>query len=266
MTRRKLPFPNFNTASDLKKWINKPTTQESDTFDFKENLSNPETMRKCCCSFANNIGGFIFLGVRDDKTVVGIDIPENEITTKMSQILTKFISPIPIDISIFKVFPLRGGKMVYIIEVHESDPQKKPHIITKNEAIYIPIRRAGHVDYITSHSEIRNLFLQNGTFYREQTKSVRKILENIQNCQHSFSSLSLVENSVILGFYNFLRSEGEPSDMRILSEFQGIIEKHTELTNMNRVTNDDLKRYSESKEDIFKKIRDHLTNNRKFYE
>lgn len=54
-------------------------TGESDTVEFKESLSGsaPERIREAICAFANDLPdhrepGFVFVGVRDDKTIVGL--------------------------------------------------------------------------------------------------------------------------------------------------------------------------------------------------
>lgn len=45
---------------------------EDDTLDFKQTISSASKISKTMCAFANNKGGTILVGVRDNKTIAGI--------------------------------------------------------------------------------------------------------------------------------------------------------------------------------------------------
>lgn len=50
---------------------------ESETLDFKQKITSCDKIAKTLCSFANTHGGIILVGVKDDRTITGID-PEEE--------------------------------------------------------------------------------------------------------------------------------------------------------------------------------------------
>lgn len=50
---------------------------EGVSLDFKQKITSCDKIAKTLCSFANTVGGIILVGVKDDRTITGID-PEEE--------------------------------------------------------------------------------------------------------------------------------------------------------------------------------------------
>jgi predicted HTH transcriptional regulator len=53
------------------------SSKESNTLDFKQKITSREKISKTLAALANTEGGFILVGLSDNKTIVGID-PEEE--------------------------------------------------------------------------------------------------------------------------------------------------------------------------------------------
>jgi len=51
---------------------------EGTSIEFKRKLKTPEKIAKEICAFANTKGGYIFIGVDDDKSIVGIKSEKSE--------------------------------------------------------------------------------------------------------------------------------------------------------------------------------------------
>jgi predicted HTH transcriptional regulator len=64
---------------------------ESQILDFKQRISNPRKIAKTMAAFANTQGGSLLIGVKDDKTIVGID-PYEEIY-QIKEAATKYCDP-----------------------------------------------------------------------------------------------------------------------------------------------------------------------------
>jgi predicted HTH transcriptional regulator len=92
---------------------------ESESVDFKQTITAIKIARTLV-AFANTKGGKILIGVKDDKTIVGID-PEEELFV-IEQAVQKHTSP-PITFS-YTTYEYHD-KNILVIEVQES--LKKPH-------------------------------------------------------------------------------------------------------------------------------------------
>jgi len=89
--------------------------------EFKLKFSSYEKIAKEMCAFANTKGGFIFFGVEDDKTIVGVESEKAE-AELINEAAEKYCEP-PIPLSIqYMEF---NGKEVLIVEIRESE--NKPH-------------------------------------------------------------------------------------------------------------------------------------------
>ncbi|MBI3259339.1 MAG: ATP-binding protein [Ignavibacteriae bacterium] len=94
---------------------------ESTTVEFKRKFTSPEKIAKEIAAFANTKGGFLIIGVDDDKRIVGVKSEKEEIA-QIVHACTFFIEPIiePL-IEIIEI----EFKDVVVVHVHESD--YKPH-------------------------------------------------------------------------------------------------------------------------------------------
>ncbi|GAA4835087.1 RNA-binding domain-containing protein [Algivirga pacifica] len=111
--------------TDLLKIISKGESQE---VEFKQTLPNIYKTAKTMVSFANTDGGMILVGVRDNKSISGIDPEEEEYL--INEAATLYCDP-PVDIQ-FERIETEEEEMVLIVHVPESD-QKPHYALDKNE-------------------------------------------------------------------------------------------------------------------------------------
>lgn len=97
---------------------------ENEEVDFKQTISDPYKIAKTISSFANTKGGKILVGVRDDKTITGID-PEEE--KYVLETAANFYCDPPITLAYEEIEDEEEEKVVLIVSIRESD--NKPHYI-----------------------------------------------------------------------------------------------------------------------------------------
>lgn len=96
-------------------------------FEFKDDQERPERLLKEVSAFANTYGGYIFLGVADDKTVVGCTAWTEQ---RIHNTIYNGITPVPdFDVRKFK----HNGKIIFVIKVEEGS---MPPYITNKGQIY----------------------------------------------------------------------------------------------------------------------------------
>ena len=98
---------------------------ETDSVEFKESLSGsaPERIREAICAFANDLPnyakpGFVFVGVREDKTIVGLPITD-ELLRQLADMKTDGNILPPPSLTVEK--RVLQGKEVGIVKVEPSD-------------------------------------------------------------------------------------------------------------------------------------------------
>lgn len=94
---------------------------ESLTVEFKQRFSSHEKIAKELIAFANTRGGFLFLGVDDDKSVYGIE-GEKADAELVKEAAEKYCEP-PVKYELF-YFEI-DRKEILVVQVFESD--LKPH-------------------------------------------------------------------------------------------------------------------------------------------
>ena len=115
------------TARDIQKVLS-GTDDESFFFEFKSDDEEPNKLVKEISALANTYGGYIFLGVNNDKSIGGCEKwTEQRIHTTIHDSLT----PTPnFDVRRFKI----EGKTVFVIKVEEGTlPPYSPKYCKINE-------------------------------------------------------------------------------------------------------------------------------------
>ncbi len=96
-------------------------TGEGSRVEFKKTLSQLEKIAKTLVAFANSRGGFILIGVQDDKNIIGVAEPEEE-RYMLEQAASFYTQPVV-------SFSIReedySGKVILVVEIPESN--QKPH-------------------------------------------------------------------------------------------------------------------------------------------
>lgn len=101
--------------------------EENFFFEFKADQETPSKLVKEISAFANTYGGYLFLGVSDDKTISGC-LEWNE--QRIHSTIHDSISPTPIfDVKKFEI----DRKVIYIIKIEEG---KSPPYVTNKGQIF----------------------------------------------------------------------------------------------------------------------------------
>ncbi|MHB1750443.1 MAG: ATP-binding protein, partial [Acidithiobacillus sp.] len=95
--------------------------QEGKTLEFKRDLSSPKPLLKTLVAFANSAGGFLVLGVTDDRQIIGIEQPLDE-EERLCNLIADAIAPrlVP-NIELLTI----EGKTLLVVEVYPSG--QRPH-------------------------------------------------------------------------------------------------------------------------------------------
>lgn len=131
---------------DIEKFLNNVDSEENFFIEFKNDSVRTESLAKEICAFSNSFGGYIFLGVEDDKKITGCIKWTEE---KINNVFRDYIKPIPS----FDIKRLtKNGLKIYVIRVDEG---VNPPYITKNGVIYerissssIPINDSASINRI----------------------------------------------------------------------------------------------------------------------
>lgn len=97
---------------------------ESSTIEFKRKLTTPDKIAKEICAFANTKGGYLIIGIDDDRKVVGIESEKTEID--IIKIACQFYILPPVTPKSMKIINY-NKKEIVIVEIEESNT--KPHTI-----------------------------------------------------------------------------------------------------------------------------------------
>lgn len=110
---------------------------EGENIDFKQTVSQPYKIAKTIASFANTKGGKILIGVKDDKTIVGVD-PEEE--KYILETAADFYCDPPVKLKFEEIEDEEEEKTVLVVLIEESTD--KPHYIkNKYEERLVYIRQ-----------------------------------------------------------------------------------------------------------------------------
>ena len=153
--------------------LNKILAESSDC-EFKEMLEvkKPKSWLKTISAFANESGGVLIFGMRDDKTVVGLSDIKGVID-RVSKILKEKIDPQPkVD---FKVDQTKDGKDILILEVSSGKDTPYYYSSDGNRIAYV---RIGSDSQQSSSNRLNELILRGKNLSYDQLTTDIKI-ENI---------------------------------------------------------------------------------------
>lgn len=148
---------------DIEKFLNSSCDDERFFIEFKEENIRNSQLAKEISAFSNSFGGYLFLGVDDNKKIVGCGSQWSEL--KINNIVCNCISPTPvIDI---KKFKLKNSKKLYVIKVEEG--KNTPYITNEG---YIYHRVSSSSDRVKDSFTLNNL-------YSKSKENIKRIEEKI---------------------------------------------------------------------------------------
>ena len=129
---------------------------------FKENFTNADALAAEIVAFSNNAGGRIFIGVRNDGSVVGLSGPDTDrlnqlISNSASQNVRPAVNPLTENVA----HP-NGNVMVLTVPEGVSKPY-----MDRNGAIWV--KSGSDKRRATSREEIQRLFQQSGLVHADET-------------------------------------------------------------------------------------------------
>ena len=123
---------------NLRRYLSKG---EGEQIEFKQTLNDEFKIAKTLCSMANTRGGVLLIGVRDNKTITGVD-PEEEkyFLEKAAQFHCK--PPVPLKVEeLFIPDPLNEGKEAVVVKVTIKKSNLLPHYAKNKTGKWIPYLR-----------------------------------------------------------------------------------------------------------------------------
>lgn len=131
---------------------------ESSGVDFKRDDLTAEKLAKVMASFLNHEGGYILLGVEDDKSVSGLTRDIGKAEEWVMQVAGTSIQPAPIPF--WETIDWGNGKIVGIITL-PADAPDKPYKVKRGSAWVTQIRVGTTTRDATNEEEAR-LYMQGG--------------------------------------------------------------------------------------------------------
>ena len=145
--------------------------QESETVELKEIVK--DELKKEIIAFANCNGGKLYIGVKDDGTVIGLDNPDG-VSLQISNMVRDTIKP---DLTMFLHYETleENGKKIVAIDIQQGT--EKPYYIAKKglrpEGVYV---RQGYSSVPASNTAIRRMIKETDGDHFEEMRSLEQNL------------------------------------------------------------------------------------------
>jgi predicted HTH transcriptional regulator len=178
---------------------------ESLTVEFKRKFTSDEKISKELIAFANTQGGYLLIGVDDDKKIVGVQSEKSEIDY-IDNVCEYCIDP-PLDVEI-EIVNIEY-KDVIVVRVAESDT--KPH-----KLLLAP-------DGTVAKPHERHAYIRQGSAALQASKEVTKALE-AQNLDAKPVTLSIGKHE--RRFFDYLEAHGRAT-ARQLADDANLSERRT---------------------------------------
>ena len=159
--------------------------QENETTEFKEIVV--EDIKKEVIAFANSGGGTLYIGIRDDGEIIGVE-KTNEEMLKISNMIRDSIKP---DVTMFVHYDTeeQDGKKIIVINVQRGT--ERPYYIAKKglrpEGVYI---RQGTSSVPATDTAIRHMIKETDGDSFEEMRSLEQNL-TFQSVKKEFALRNL---------------------------------------------------------------------------
>ncbi len=229
-----MKFPDIQkwTFTEVKEWLERPSTMEDRDIEFKSQLPSSrdthgkQRLKETFCAFANTKGGggLVLFGINNDKSIRGIPY-DNEFKTKLGQIVNSGITPI-INWDIINILlDVETGRYIYIVAIFESPYYNKPHV--SNERVFI--RYNGEKRAINDGVTLRKLL--------ELEKFSSYCIESLEKEAEKMNTLKFVPQELdymyLLQLRQYLEQKASINTefKSLLDEFRNIIEFYFKIKN-----------------------------------
>jgi len=181
------PFGQW-TQEDIEILLDDDDWRESDKHDYKREWKGPDDeFKKDVCSFANNVGGVIFFGIKESDGIAielcGIEnLGEDAFELVIDNSLSNCIEPIKPSFSI-QVITLDNGKCILALEIKEGF--NKPYC-NKNDRRFFIRGNAGKVPM--TYMQIEEMFLRTNSLYERVGQFLDKRVECLENQSNSLKA------------------------------------------------------------------------------
>ena len=170
------------TAEDVEDSIVNEIIEESFFFEFKDDRVSPAKLAEEITALANTYGGYIIIGVSDDKVIEGCE-EWNEI--RIQTTIHDSISPIPLfDVKRFRI----KEKTIYIIRIEEGP---EPPYITNKGKILERVSSGSH--QIKDSSRLAHLYAKG----RENLDRIKTMI----SIKPASTRVSNIYGYIDIGFY-----------------------------------------------------------------
>jgi len=178
---------------------------EGGLVEFKKTISNPAKIAKTLCSFANSKGGYVLIGIADNKAIIGVEPEEEKFLIEQANEL--HCSP-SVTLAYSEEIST-DGKTILLVYVSESE--RKPHHLKTakgEDRVYV---RSGDQCLLAAPSVIRALKNENP----DEPKS--SAMSNNKNVQKLFSYLSTKRRITVKQYAKLINVSKRRAD-KILKE------------------------------------------------
>ena len=203
------------------------TYQESETVELKSIVV--DDIKKEIIAFANSDGGKLYIGIRDDGEVIGLDNPDGS-ALQISNMVRDSIKP---DVTMFLHYQTVEADGKKIIEVSVQRGTDRPYYLAKKgmrpEGVYV---RQGYSSVPATDAVIRRMIKETDGDRFEAMRSLEQALtfeaaekefglRKIEFGPQQMHTLNLIDNDGLYSNLALLLSEQNPYTIKV-AVFQGI--------------------------------------------
>ena len=203
------------------------TYQESETVELKSVVV--DDIKKEIIAFANSDGGILYIGVRDDGEVIGLDDPDGS-ALQISNMVRDSIKP---DVTMFLHYQTIEADGKKIIEVRVQRGTDRPYYLAKKgmrpEGVYV---RQGYSSVPATDAGIRRMIKETDGDCFESMRSLEQSLtfavteeefrlRKVEFGPQQMHTLKLVDNDGLYCNLALLLSEQNPYTIKV-AVFQGV--------------------------------------------